>query len=194
MDDGYHPETVRRSRQDKAMSRERIVEVAARQIREHGLEGPGVAEIMRGAGMTHGGFYKHFESREELMAAAVEKALQDRNQAMFEAIADAPDPLAAFVDWYLSAEHVANPGYGCGVAALAGDLAHGTDELRDKYREQVERYLIALEQMVGTRARATVVLAALVGAVTVARALGTPPLADEILEGVRSALKTASDA
>ena len=180
---------MRHSKEEKARSRERIVEVAAQQIRERGLDGPGVAEIMRAAGMTHGGFYKHFESRDELIAAAVDRAVRERNQEMAEVINNATDPLAAFVDWYVSAEHVANLGHGCGIAALAGDMAHSDERLRAEYGAQVEHYLATLEGILGTRKQATVVLATLVGAVSVARALATPALADEILADVRSSLR-----
>jgi TetR/AcrR family transcriptional repressor of nem operon len=183
---------MRRSREDKAKSRERIVEVAAARIREAGTEGPGVAEIMREAGMTHGGFYKHFESRDDLVAAALAQALADGDAYVGELTDGAADPLAAFVDWYVSAEHVANPAAGCAVAALGADVGRGADALHSLYRAQVERYLARLELLLGSRERATVALATLVGAITVARGLGEPLLAEEILGDVRAALKTAS--
>ena len=182
--------SMRSSREEKAKSRQRILEIAARRIREQGVAGPGVAEIMKAAGMTHGGFYKHFDSRDDLIAAAVETAMRDPDGDMAAVIANAKEPLAAFVDWYVSADHVTDPGHGCGVAALTGDIAHSDTRLRGAYHAQVERYLTVLEQMLGTRSQATVALATLVGAVTVARALGTAPLADEILRDVRKALKT----
>ncbi len=180
---------MRRSREDKARSRDRIVEVAAARIRESGTQTPGVAEIMREAGMTHGGFYKHFESRDELVAAALEQAMHEGEEAVTALMASASDPLAAFVDWYVSAEHVADPASGCAVAALGADVSRGSEELRSTYRAQVERYLARLERLLGSRQRATVALATLVGAITVARGLGEPALAEEILRDVRDALK-----
>jgi TetR/AcrR family transcriptional repressor of nem operon len=182
---------MRRSREDKAKSRDRIVEVAAARIREAGTDAPGVAEIMREAGMTHGGFYKHFASREELVGAALEQAMLEGDERATEVTTGAADPLAAFVDWYVSAEHVADPGTGCAVAALGVDVGRGGEALRASYRAQVERYLGRLEQLLGSRERATVALATLVGAITVARALGEPVLAEEILGDVRAALKSA---
>jgi TetR/AcrR family transcriptional repressor of nem operon len=181
---------MRHSREEKARSRERIVAVAAARIREAGTDGPGVAEMMREAGMTHGGFYKHFASREELVAAALEHAVQEGDRRVTEITADAADPLAAFVDWYVSEEHVAHPGEGCAVAALGADIGRGSEQLRQVYRAQVERYLARLEQLLGSRERATVALATLVGAITVARALGEPVLAREILGDVRAALRS----
>lgn len=180
---------MRRSREEKAKSRARIVEVAAARVRQSGVEAPGVAEIMREAGMTHGGFYKHFDSREELIGAALEHALLEGDRTAAELMAAAEDPLAAFVDWYLSAEHVAHPEAGCAVAALGADVGRAGGPLQDAYRAQVERYLARLEQLLGSRERATVALATLVGAITVARALGEPVLAEEILGDVRVALR-----
>ncbi len=183
---------MRRSREDKAKSRERIVEVAAARIREDGTATPGVAEIMREAGMTHGGFYKHFDSREQLIEAALEQAMIEGDQRATDVTEGAQDPLAAFVDWYVSAEHVADPATGCAVASLGADVGRGGEALRGSYRAQVERYLARLEQLLGSRQRATVALATLVGAITVARGLGEPVPAEEILRDVRAALKAAS--
>lgn len=181
---------MRHSQDEKARSRERIVGIAAARIRESGTDAPGVAEIMRAAGMTHGGFYKHFDSREDLVATAVEAAILDGNRRMSELTEAADDPLAAFVDWYVSTPHVANPDQGCAVAALSCDVSRSDSErLRTLYREQVERYIGVLEGFLGTRERATVALATLVGAVTVARALDAPALSEEILRDVRAALE-----
>src|SRR3954451_3495480 len=104
---------MRHSKEDKAASHERIVEVAAARIREAGTEQPGVAEIMKAAGLTHGGFYKHFGSRDELIAEAVERAMADSGPRIAEVAAGADDLLTAFVDAYLSAEHRDDPGSGC---------------------------------------------------------------------------------
>lgn len=183
---------MRRSKEEKARSRERIVEVAAGRIRQNGTDAPAVAEIMREAGMTHGGFYKHFASRDELVAAALEHAMLEGEESVSELAASAGDPLAALVDWYVSAEHVAHPEAGCAVAALGCDVGRGGPELRSVYRAQVGRYLARLEQLLGSRERATVALATLVGSITLARALGDPALEEEILGDVRAALKSAA--
>ena len=184
---------MRHSKEEKAKSRERILDVAAKQIRTQGLDGPSVAEIMNAAGMTHGGFYKHFDSRDDLIRAAVQKAMRDPNQAMLDVISGSADPLAAFVDWYVSPEHVTNDGRGCGVATLGGEIGHSDQQLRTECRAQVEQYLEILERLFGTRERATVALATLVGAITLARAVDKQALAEEILRDVRAALKSARD-
>ena len=158
-------------------------------MRESGTTGPGVAEVMQAAGLTHGGFYKHFGSRDDLVAEAVGKAFADAN-AGFDALTDgAEDPLAAFVDWYASAAHCEDPATGCAVVALGADVARGDDRVRAAYREQIERYLAKLEELLGSREKAVVALSSLVGAVLVARAVDDQRLSEEILQGVRAAVK-----
>jgi TetR/AcrR family transcriptional repressor of nem operon len=182
------------SKQDKAASHERIVAIAAARIRESGTEAPGVAEIMRAAGLTHGGFYKHFGSREELIGEAVERALADTEQRVPDLTAGAEDPLAAFADAYLSAAHRDDPASGCAVAALGADVPRVGGRAQEAYRAQVERYLAHLERLLGdddeaTRRRAAMTLSAMVGALTIARALGPGPRSDEILREVREAVR-----
>ncbi len=186
------------SREDKTQSHERIVDIAARRIREDGTATPGVAEIMSAAGLTHGGFYKHFGSRDDLIAEATERTFAQSSRAMAEVTDGADDPYAAFVDWYVSAEHRDHPGTGCGVVALGADAGHGEERIRTAYTAQVRRYLAHLAQLSGdaspdgdeeARRRAAVTLSTLVGAVLVARAVNDPELSDEILGDVRAALK-----
>jgi TetR/AcrR family transcriptional repressor of nem operon len=184
---------MRHSKEDKAASHERIVAIAAARIRESGTEQPGVAEIMRAAGLTHGGFYKHFGSRDELIAEAVERALADSEPRLVEIAAGAQDPLAAFADAYVSTAHRDDPASGCGVAALGTDVPRVGGPAQEAYRGQVERYLAHLEPLLGgdddARRRATVTLSAMVGAVMIARALGPTPGSNEILRDVREAVR-----
>lgn len=185
---------MRHSKEDKAASHDRIVTVAAARIRESGTEQPGVAEIMGAAGLTHGGFYKHFGSRDELIAEAVERALTDSESRVPELTAGVEDPLAAFADAYLSVAHRDDPATGCGVVALGADMPRVGGPAQEAYRAQVERYLAHLQQLLGdddeaTRSRATVTLSAMVGAVMIARALGPTPRSEEILRVVREAVR-----
>ena len=185
---------MRHSKEEKAASHERIVAIAAARIRESGTEQPGVAEIMRAAGLTHGGFYKHFGSREELIAEAVERALTESESRVPELTAGAEDPLAAFADAYLSVAHRDDPATGCGVVALGADMPRVGGPAQEAYRAQVERYLAHLQQLLGsddeaTRHHATVTLSAMVGAVMIARALGPSPRSEEILRDVREAVR-----
>src|SRR5947209_12613870 len=128
--------SVGHSREDKAASHERIVSTAAARIRESGTEQPGVAEIMRAAGLTHGGFYKHFADREELIYEAIEHALRENETDAAQVVAGADDPLAAFADWYVSAAHRDNPAEGCGVAALCTDVPRIGGPAQESYRAQ----------------------------------------------------------
>jgi TetR/AcrR family transcriptional repressor of nem operon len=183
------------SKDDKAASHERIVGVAAARIRESGTEQPGVAEIMRAAGLTHGGFYKHFGSREELIDEAVTRALTENGPALREALATAEDsPLAAFADWYVTPAHRDNPGTGCGVAALGPDVSRLGGSPQEAYRAQVERYLALLQPLIGgddpeVRRRALVTFSTMVGALTIARGLGPTERSDELLSAVREAVR-----
>ena len=186
---------MRRSKEDKAASHERIVEIAAARIRESGTEQPGVAEIMRAAGLTHGGFYKHFESRDELITEAVERALTDSESRLRDATSGAADPLTAFVESYLSTAHRDDPASGCGVVALGTDIPRVGGPAQDAYRSQVDRYLAHLQSLLGdeenenTRREATMTLSAMIGALMIARALGPTPRSDEILRDVREAVR-----
>ena len=129
------------SRDEKASSHERIVGITAAQIRENGTQQPGVAEIMRAAGLTHGGFYKHFGSRDELIDEAVGRALTDNEPLIEQMTADAADPLGAFADWYVSTAHRDDPAAGCAVVALGADVGRVGGRAQDAYRAQVERYI-----------------------------------------------------
>jgi TetR/AcrR family transcriptional repressor of nem operon len=149
---------------------------------------------MKAAGLTHGGFYKHFGSRDDLIAEAAGRAFADNDRTIHELTDDAPDPLGSLVDSYVSPQHRDDPGAGCAVAALGGDVRRGEDRVRAAYDRQVERYLANLERMLGGedgRRRATVALSTLVGSVVLARAIDNESLSDEILRDVREALKAS---
>lgn len=185
---------MRHSKEDKAASHERIVNTAAARIRESGTDQPGVAEIMRAAGLTHGGFYKHFESREQLIEEAVERALTENQKTVAQMVYEADDPLAAFADSYVSTAHRDDAAHGCGVVALGADIRRVGGVAQDAYRAQVDRYLAYLQSLLDgddedSRKRANVTLSAMVGAVMIARALGPTPRSDELLRDVREAVR-----
>ena len=185
---------MRHSKDEKTASHERIVNAAAARIRESGTDQPGVAEIMRAAGLTHGGFYKHFDSREELIEEAVERALTDNQKTVAQMVYEADDPLAAFADSYVSTAHRDDPAHGCGVVALGADVMRVGGVAQDAYRAQVDRYLAYLQSLLDgddddRRKQANVTLSAMVGAVMIARALGPTPRSDELLRDVRDAVR-----
>jgi len=186
------------SRSEKAESHDRIVRMAAARFRETGVDGIGVADLMKDAGMTHGGFYRHFASREELVTEAVEHALLDGSQAVL-AIAnsklDRQALLVALVDGYLSVLHRDGLSKSCAVTTLAGDMLRCNDRTRTAYTQQVDTYLGVLTKLIASdsqksrRVKAITALSALVGAVSLARAVNEELLSQEILKSVADELK-----
>jgi TetR/AcrR family transcriptional repressor of nem operon len=180
------------SQAEKAASHERIVTAAAARIRRDGIGGVSVSELMHDAGLTHGGFYRHFGSRDELIADAVDAALADGSRRT-DAVA-AVGGLPGFIDAYLSAAHRDTPETGCAVAALPADVSRAGPRTRDAYGRQVRRYVELLAGLIpgvereSNRDDALLSLAALVGAVSMARAVSDPDLSDEILARTARAL------
>jgi TetR/AcrR family transcriptional repressor of nem operon len=183
--------SVGSSQADKAASHERIVNVASRRIRRDGLDSVSVAELMKEAGLTHGGFYRHFESRDDLVVEAIDEALvQGSRRVQASANLSGRAALAAIIDGYLSRLHRDKPETGCAVAALPNDIARCGQGARAAYSRQVRSYIELLTELTPDRDpdEAHMVLAALVGALLLARAVDDRGLSDEILERVARAL------
>ncbi len=186
------------SRANKEQSHARIVQTAAARFREAGVEGVGVADLMKDAGLTHGGFYRHFASRDELVAEAVECALSDGGRAV-EAVAASKASrqtvAGALVDAYLSTAHRDGLATSCAVTTLAGDVARSNERARTAYTQQVETYLALLanlaaeEKSKAKRAKAIAALSSLVGAVSLSRAVNDEKLSREILKAAADELK-----
>jgi TetR/AcrR family transcriptional regulator, transcriptional repressor for nem operon len=178
------------SQADKAASHERIVKAAAARIRRDGVDGLSVADLMREAGLTHGGFYRHFGSRDDLVAEAVEAALAHGSRRAEGARQGGPEALATAIDAYLSPLHRDKPETGCAVAALPADAARSSPRTRAAYTAQVRRYLDLFADLTpaGDPDDPHLILAALVGAIALARAVDDPGLSDEILDRVARAL------
>jgi TetR/AcrR family transcriptional regulator, transcriptional repressor for nem operon len=180
------------SRADKAASHDRILNAAAARVRRDGTAGVSVSELMGEAGLTHGGFYRHFDSRDELIVSAVEAALADGSKRTDAAAKlGGPTALAAIVDGYLSEAHRDNPETGCAVAALPTDIARATEGAREAYTRQVRSYLDLLAELNPSedRDQAHLILAALVGGVLLARAVDDQGLSNEILESVARTIR-----
>ncbi|AFQ52127.1 TetR family transcriptional regulator [Burkholderia sp. A9] len=185
------------SRQQAAENRNAIVAAAERLFRVRGVDAVGLTELMKEAGFTQGGFYNHFKSKDALVAAVMEKAMQDR--------ADSPNAgsVANQVTAYLSSAHRDNVEAGCPLSGFAGDAPRLTDAARACYAHGVAAYLDRLERMVAaegsaaadTRRDAIAVFSQMVGALVLSRALaGTDPaLADEILDAGRHTLAGQPD-
>lgn len=184
------------SQADKAASHERIVKAASRTIRRDGIDNVGVGGLMKQAGLTHGGFYRHFESREDLVAEAIDAALAHGSRRVRQASQlGGPEALAAMIDGYLSRLHRDKPETGCAVAALPTDIARCGPRARAAYSRQVRSYIDLLTELAPDRDRdkGQLILAALVGALVLARAVDDRDLSDGILEMVNRALHSYVD-
>jgi len=169
--------------EETAAKHERIVKEASRLFRERGFENVSVGEVMKAAGLTHGAFYAHFPSKQELEAAAVAYGQRvslgrvQRNKT--------EKNKRSYADRYLSPRHRDNPGDGCTMAALGQEVARSTPELKAAFEQGLEEILSA---EAGDRKQAIFQAAAMIGAVVLARAVQNPRLSDEILKSVRQKL------
>jgi TetR/AcrR family transcriptional repressor of nem operon len=187
------------SRAEKAETHERIVSLASKRFREKGLTGIGIAELMKEAGLTVGGFYKHFDSRDGLVAEALGSAVGPWEPLLGAAPSGGP-PVTydSLIDSYLTEAHRDHPGTGCPVGALAGDVARSDKRTRAIATRKIVERLDRLENSIretsgedkGTaRSLAIMTWCALVGAITLARAVSDQHLSREILKTVAQLLK-----
>src|SRR5689334_9471211 len=161
------------SQAEKAKSRERILEAAARQIREGGPDSVNVSRLMHAAELTHGGFYGHFASRSDLLAKALERALE-AGEARAKSTSpgqDGPRGFAAFVRSYLSRAHRDAPGDGCAIAALVSDVRRADEASKAVMAEHIESFIASAGRRLGTgdEAQAITAVAAMIGALTLSR-------------------------
>lgn len=193
------------SKTQAARNRAGIVDAAARLYREKGLNGVGVAEITRDAGLTHGGLYRHFESKDALAREACLRAFEWTITPLDGLEQDHAGPsttrLQAMVDSYLSTSHRDHPGEGCPAAALATDAARAGPEMSNVFAQGVERniqrFMRVLEGAPAeNRAQTIVMLSSMVGALALARATaaGNPALSEEILHTLREQLAPGTQA
>lgn len=180
----------------KEITHERIVEVAARAIRRSGYHGTGVADIMKEAGLTHGGFYAHFASREALLAEAADRAGAEA-VGLSERIAAAVPPgqaLPAMIQAYLSAEHFAGIETGCPISALGSEMPRQAPEVRHAATRRIKEMIDVVARELpgwGTPAgheEALMIVASIVGAMIMARAVDDPRLSESFLEAARKKL------
>ncbi|WFE90948.1 TetR/AcrR family transcriptional regulator [Roseibium porphyridii] len=168
---------------EKRKSHKRILDAAAYLFREQGTETTSVADVMKAAGLTHGGFYRHFSSKDELVAAAFKNAVDNvlaemesaSSKAQLQATRD------SYIETYLSQCHVKNRGEGCPLAALAGDLSRGASDARHEGFNAVERVAALLKEG-EDQSEGIAMLALMLGTVTLARLADTDASADAILD------------
>jgi len=193
---------MRISKEEAAANRAKVLAAAARLFREKGVDGIAVAELMQAAGLTHGGFYNHFESKEELAAAAFREAFGAAVSRVERQAAEADKRgreavFAHYVSRYLASDTRDAPGTSCPMATLGTDAARHGSQLRDAFAEGVRHYIEAFAKIMPgeareQRAEAITVLSTLIGALTLSRACvgADDALADEVIATVRDQLLT----
>jgi len=179
--------------EQKAETHEKIIDAAARSFREHGSEGEGVARLMKDVGLTHGGFYRHFESKEDLYVDAIARGFQNVADGMIAAAANAPrgKQLRAIIERYLSPEHLENPGAGCVLATLAAEIARQRPAVRARinaamkaYRERLLPFLPGKDPA-EKRRQFMVLFPSMAGVMMTARAMSDRASGKEMLSAAR---------
>ncbi|MGO9930242.1 MAG: TetR/AcrR family transcriptional regulator [Steroidobacteraceae bacterium] len=185
----------------KQRTHKQILAEAARAIRTKGPERMVVAEVMNKLGLTHGGFYAHFASKDDLVAQAI-TSMFDQGSAQFLRLTQGLEPrqaLQAYIDWYLSAAHRDAPGGGCPLAAVSGDLPRLPEAARLRYSEGVEGLaarVATLLRALGAKNAEALALSAvseMAGAMTLARAVADPARSNQILRNSREIVKARLD-
>ena len=189
------------TRSKKELTHERIVAAAARALRRNGFGGVGVAEVMKEAGLTHGGFYAHFESREAMLAEAMARAGEDGSASLGLGVASrrarGASGFRAMVESYLSDAHLSGTEAGCPVAALVSEMPRQTSELREASARRVDGVVEMVRRTLPephASEQAMVIASTLVGALQLARALGPNAKGKAVLAAVRKSLIAAHDA
>jgi TetR/AcrR family transcriptional regulator, transcriptional repressor for nem operon len=184
------------SKAQKARTHKRIVTIASKRFREKGLAGFGIAELMKEAGLTVGGFYKHFDSRDDLVAEAISSAFGDwQRRAEAAKSGGPPVSFAKLIDDYLNDAHRKSPDTGCAFSALAPEIARSDKRTRAVTSQQVQNDLESIIELLpgkdkrAARSRAILTFSALVGAMALARAVSDEALSREILKTVAELLK-----
>ncbi|GAC1625021.1 MAG: TetR/AcrR family transcriptional regulator [Nevskia sp.] len=181
----------------KDLTHDSIVETAACAFRQHGVAGIGVADLMKQAGLTHGGFYAHFPSKNALIAEAADRAATESIEHLARTIERreaGQDPLRLLLNTYLSDRHRRSPERGCLLAALGSDLQRESPEVRRVATEQIKALVALLRRQLpeatsaAARERALATLAGMVGAMIVARAVDEPAFAQAMLKATRRSL------
>lgn len=188
------------SKEQAALNRERVVDTAAKLFREHGYNGIGVADLMKAAGLTHGGFYAKFGSKEALLAEAAAKAIEVSLEDWDRVVAKQPeDPLRAVTEAYLSPLHRDQIGRGCAIAALGPELSRLSDDVRDAVTEGVSKQIEKLAPIMpdaepqAQRQSALAAYAAMVGALVIARTINDEKLWTEMMEAVLEKINAVPD-
>lgn len=185
----------------KDLTHERIVTAASRAIRRSGYDGTSVADIMKEAGLTHGGFYAHFPSREAMLAEAADHAGAEAVAATSRVAATAPpaEALQRMIGAYLSMQHVKSVELGCPIAALGSEMPRQAPEVRSAATRRIKEMIdVVARQMPdwgqqGAHERALVTVSAMVGTLMLARAVDDPKLSDALLQAAEKHFAPAKE-
>jgi TetR/AcrR family transcriptional repressor of nem operon len=188
---------MRYDTEHKQRTHEKLVQEAAKAIRLHGPDKIGVAALMSTVGLTHGGFYAHFGSKDELIAAAIGQMFADRGAVLRDCMtaADPARELTCYVDRYVSTLHRDRPDQGCPVACLAGDIGRLPAVARARFEAGTQSMIDALAAVLAALDRprpellAASAVAEMVGAIATARAIANAALSEQMLDAARASVK-----
>jgi TetR/AcrR family transcriptional regulator, transcriptional repressor for nem operon len=186
---------MRVSRDQAEKNRQTVIDVASQLFREHGFDGIGLKDLMKGAGLTQGAFYKQFSSKDDLVAKASERALENGLRRWSAAAeANPKDPLGAVIALFLSIEHREERADGCPVVALGADAARQSEGVKASFEAGIRKYLEMLGPLVGepdsedSTDKAMAVLSTMVGAVVLSRAVNNKRLSKRFLQAAAKSL------
>ena len=190
---------MRVSRAQAAENRQNVIDVASRLFREHGFDGIGLKDLMEGAGMTQGAFYKQFASKEDLVAQASARALEYGTRRWSDAAAANPeDPLGAVIAFYLTKGHRDAKMEGCPLVALGADAARQSAAVKAAFESGIREHLRVLSRLIPNadnkekRAKALAILSTMVGALTLSRVVNDPRLAQSFLDAAADSVREAA--
>ncbi|OBQ95954.1 TetR/AcrR family transcriptional regulator [Mesorhizobium sp. AA23] len=189
---------MRVSRIQAEKNRQTVIDVASRLFREHGFDGIGLKDLMKGAGLTQGAFYKQFASKEDLVAQASRRAVESTAARWATATAANPsDPLGAVMAFYLSMGHREQRMDGCPVAALGSDAARQRAEVKGSFEAGIKQYLEIIGRLIAAtdvdepNSKAMAILSTMVGALTLSRVVNDPDLARAFLDAATEQVRDA---
>jgi TetR/AcrR family transcriptional repressor of nem operon len=192
---------MRVSRIQAAENRQTVINVASRLFRERGFDGIGLKDLMEGAGLTQGAFYKQFASKEDLAVEASRRALESAARRWSDAAAENPDdPLGAVIGFYLSGDHREEKMNGCPIVALGSDAARQGSDVKAAFEAGIKAHLEVLSRFIAesggdaSSGKAMAILSTMVGAVTLSRVVNDADLARALLDAAVEQVRDAAAA
>lgn len=188
---------MRVSRAQAAENRQNVIDVASRLFREHGFDGIGLKDLMEGAGLTQGAFYKQFASKEDLVAQASARALEHATRRWSDAAGANPeDPLGAVIAFYLTKGHRDSKMEGCPLVALGSDAARQSAGVKAEFEAGIKEHIEVLSRLISNGnaeekpdGRAMAILSTMVGALTLSRAVNDPNVAQSLLDAAAASVR-----